>query len=507
MIDWLFATAQVRPAAPALIYEEQVWTYTELDNRVAFVAAWLASLGIRGGEHLGVLMTNSPDYVCLIHAAARLGAVLIPLNARLTPAELQWQVEKVRLKLLIYAESTAEKAQTITSCKTVDIAQDKERYGSLTTGTRNIDLKAVQAIVFTSGTTGQPKGAKITFGNQFWSATASSWRLGVLPNDHWLLCLPLYHVGGMAIVLRCCLYGTTIILQNGFDLETMRAALEKHPVTLVSLVPTMLYRLMEADVTFPDSLRMVLLGGAAATPELVKKCIERNIPVATTYGLTEATSQVATLLPEDVPQKPGSVGKPLMFTSIRILDEHGSSPRPGKYGEIVVSGPTVMAGYFEHEDKKTLRDGELYTGDIGYLDKDGDLWIVQRRSDLIVSGGENVYPAEVETILRLHPAIEDACVVGTPSAEWGQQVTAAIVLKANTFATADDLIQFCRSKLAGYKCPRRVAFFDRLPQTASGKIHRQAVAERLAQQAEADPAPQPDNENTLKHQDTKNTEQ
>jgi O-succinylbenzoic acid--CoA ligase len=344
----------------------------------------------------------------------------------------------------------------------------------------SIDLDAVQAILFTSGTTGRPKGAQLTFGNHWHSALGSAWRIGVLPNDRWLVCLPLYHAGGLAIVWRSCIYGTAMVLEQGFSVERVQAAFESEAVSLVSLVPTQLYRLMDAGTRWPDSLRLVLLGGAAATPELMARATEIGVPVATTYGLTETASQTATLLPEDARRKPSSVGKALTGTTIIIADEDGRPLPTGAVGEVVVRGPNVMRGYYGMPESRTLRDGALYTGDLGYLDADGDLWIVQRRSDLIVSGGENVYPAEVEAVLRQHPAVAEVCVVGVVDAEWGQRVAAAIVLKAGTSANEDDIIAFCRERLAGYKRPRSIEFVEALPQTASGKVVRPEVARLCA---------------------------
>jgi O-succinylbenzoic acid--CoA ligase len=201
--------------------------------------------------------------------------------------------------------------------------------------------------------------------------------------------------------------------------------------------------------------------------------------VAPTYGLTEAASQVATMPPQDAARKPGSAGRPLLFTSVRIVNEAGQELPAGAYGEVVVSGPTVMRGYFNNPEAtaKTLRDDQLYTGDIGYLDEDGDLWLVQRRSDVIVSGGENVYPAEVERALEQHPAVAVVCVVGLPHPEWGQQVAAAVVLREGQSLAEVELLTFGRERLAGYKLPRVVRFVKSLPQTASGKIARQAVTE------------------------------
>ena len=252
----------------------------------------------------------------------------------------------------------------------------------------------------------------------------------------------------------------------------------------------MLHRLLlkRAGKAWPASLRHILLGGAAATVELLATARASKAPVATTYGLTEAASQVATLRPEEVAHKPGSVGKALMFSTIRIVDEAGNSLPAGEKGEIVVSGPTVMAGYYKNPEAtaKVLRTNaqnvaELYTGDIGYLDTDGDLWPVQRRSDLILSGGENVYPAEVEAVLRQHPAVTEVCVVGIPDVEWGQRVAALVVCQRGVQVTAAELASFSRERLAGYKQPRLIRFTDVLPQTASGKIERSTVTRLLGE--------------------------
>jgi len=321
----------------------------------------------------------------------------------------------------------------------------------------------------------------ITFANHFWSAIGSAFRLGVDRDDRWLVCLPLYHVGGLAILFRSCLYGTAVVLHDGFDVAAVGHSLRHDSVTLASLVPTMLVRLLHEGLVgcAAPALRLVLLGGAAAPASLLAEARAAGLPVAVTYGLTEAASQVATLLPDSAATKPGCTGRPLLFTAVAVVDEQGHPLPPNTPGDIIVAGPTVMAGYYRDEaaTAAALRDGYLHTGDIGLLDSDGDLWLLDRRADLIVSGGENVYPAEVERVLREHPAVALAAVVGLPHPEWGQQVAAAVVLRRPGAATAGALLAHCRARLPGYKCPRRLRLVDALPQTASGKIQRRLVAE------------------------------
>lgn len=483
MNDWLTERVHASPDALALMIGHGRYTYAELDRLVNGVCARLVDAGVVPKQMVGVLLPNTLEYVCLIHAVARLGAVLVPLNTRLTPAELAWQIEHVGCKLVVTAPDLAEKL-SIVNCELAIVNEGWLVSATLTIEHYPFTINHYQAVIFTSGTSGKPKGVPLTFGNHFYSAMASAYRLGTQPDDLWLSCLPLYHVGGLAVIWRSCLYGTAVDLHPRFILAEVNDALDSKPITMISLVPTMLHRLLETRTHWPESLRLALIGGAAATPDLVQKAQAASVPIATTYGLTEASSQVATLLPDGVKKKPGSVGRPLLFTSVHIMDENGNEQPPNEFGEIVVSGPTVMSGYFADlqaaDSMHDARHTTIHTGDIGYLDDDGDLWIVQRRSDLIVTGGENVYPAEVESVLKAHTAVTDACVVGLPDAEWGQLVVALVVLNKGTAVTEDDLRQYCRQSLAGYKVPRRLHFANSLPQTASGKIARQQVAQTLA---------------------------
>jgi O-succinylbenzoic acid--CoA ligase len=470
MRDWLSSTARSIPdEVPALVIGERTWTYFDLMALVNDLCGRLDALRVKKGDKVAALLPNGVDYVCLIHALTRIGGVLVPLNLRLTADEIRWQIEQAGCKFLICAdELPAIPVQPITLDELAKIAPTD--FSPV-----NIELDAVQSIVFTSGTSGRPKGAQITFGNLYHSALASAERLGASLEDRWLCPLPFYHVGGLSIVFRSAIYAGAVVLPEATSTEAIIKGLHDSRATIVSLVPTQLYRMLEAGFEPPPSLRLVLLGGAAATSELIARCIEKNLPIALTYGLTECASQVATATPEQVRAKPGTVGKPLDGTTVRVVDADGYDLPSGEYGEIVVGGATVMKGYLSQPPT----NGEFHTGEIGYLDADGDLWIVQRRSDLIVSGGENVYPSEVEAALRQHPAVEDACVVGLPDAEWGQRVAAMVALRKDQTLSETDLIAFSRERLAGYKQPRKIVFVDDLPQTASGKIQRAKVKEKL----------------------------
>ncbi|MBV9282729.1 MAG: o-succinylbenzoate--CoA ligase [Chloroflexi bacterium] len=477
--DWLRRRAGLTPERPALLFGDQVWTWAELDRRVDRLAGALADLGAGRESRVGALLRNGPRYVELVHALMRLGSTIMPLNTRLTAAEIAWQVEDVRAGLLIHDEHYEGVARSlqVSGLRTVPLESVGRRKPEGTDDEPPAGLSSVHAIMYTSGTTGRPKGAMLTYGNHWWSALASARNLGMREEDRWLLCLPMFHIGGLTILLRGVLYGMPVVLHPSFDEREVNRAIDGG-VTIVSLVPTMLQRVLDIrrQTPLPSTLRCVLLGGGPAGPSLLEACRERGVPVVQTYGLTETASQVATLAPADALRKLGSAGKALSGTEIRI--EREGLPLPAwEVGEIVVRGPTVMAGYFGRPDatQRALRDGWLHTGDLGYVDSEGYLYVVDRRDDLIITGGENVYPSEVEAVLLAHPAVEMALVVGIPDETWGQTVAAAVKLKEGAAAGASELLALCRERLAGYKVPRRLRFVDDLPRTASGKLLRWRV--------------------------------
>lgn len=482
MRDWLAAGAnehQERLALIPLAGLQHSWG--ELARDASALSGQLSAAGLGPGGRAIWLGASGAQGARLLFALARLDAVFVPLNTRLTADELRAQARIAAGTLILCDETCAAQAEALGDEWPVFRLDNLPATPPRDLpAVRRVNPAAVQSIVFTSGTTGTPKGAQITWFNQFASAQASAQRLGASEDDRWLLTLPLYHIGGMAIPFRAALSGAAVVefdLSKGFDAARLMVALTEHAITHVSLVPTMLHRLLEAGLTGTPHLRCILLGGAAASPELLARTFAAGLPVAPTYGLTEACSQVATLPPGAAPRKPGSVGRPLPGLTVTIVRDDRVSAAPGEIGEIIVRGPTVFAGYLNAPDDRTLQNGALHTGDLGYLDAEGNLFVVQRRTDLIVTGGENVYPAEVEAVLRQHPAVAEACVVGLPDAEWGQRVAAAVVPRAETDVAA--LETWCRARLAGYKCPRQIRIVNNLPLTASGKVIRRAVAEML----------------------------
>ena len=487
--DWLTARASASPTKDFLIIGQKRLTFGEAHRRAQALCNSLQShANIQTGDRVALLMPTGLPYVLSLLALMRAGALVVPLNTRLTPTELQWQLKNTTCRLVICHQETSALAGRIGDSDGARMPFDElvqqQQKDVPPPMSSPFALDDDFGIIHSSGTSGRPKGVVLTYGNLYQSALSSAYRLGVLPDDRWLCPLPLYHVGGLSIILRSLLYGTAVELMPTlqFDVDALNRVLIQRPITLVSLVPTMLRRLLDARrQAWNPKLRLVLLGGEAPSAELLARCRQANIPIAATYGLTEASSQVATAPPRQARQKPASVGKPLLFTQVRIIDQQGQDAPPKALGEVIVKGPTIMRGYDGDPPatRRALRNGWLHTGDIGYLDEEGDLYIVQRRSDLILTGGENVYPREVENALRRHPDIEEAIVVGVADAEWGQRVAAAIQVKHGKILSSQEIMHFAREELAGYKIPRQIRFVDTFPRTASGKIQRQAVKKRF----------------------------
>ena len=491
--DWLSHRAQSTPNRLALLCAADRLTFAELDAAVDSASAFLAADGVRPGDVIGIFARNGTPFVVAVHAIARLGAVLMPLNLRLTPLELAWQLRDAGAHRLLHDEAGRDMARTLrneaTPLHLIPIEGLTPPPGPLPVdgeggpgGGVAFELAATHSLVYTSGTTGTPKGAILTYGNHLWSAIGSALNLGLREDDRWLACLPLFHVGGLAILLRGAIYGTTAVVHEGFDPARVNAAIDNDGITIVSVVANMLQRMLDErdGRSYPPWLRCVLLGGGPAPEPLLRRAASLGVPVVQTYGLTEAASQVATLSPEDALRKLGSAGKPLFGTELRIEGPDGEVLMADGQGEIVVRGPTITPGYLNRPEATaaTIRDGWLHTGDIGYVDAEGYLYVLDRRDDLIVSGGENVYPAEIEAVLQSHPDVLEAGVYGAPDERWGQVPVAAVVLRPGATVSPDALMAHCRERLAAYKAPALIELRNELPRNAAGKLLRRELANR-----------------------------
>jgi O-succinylbenzoic acid--CoA ligase len=476
---------------------------------------------------------NGLPFVVTVHALTRLGAILVPLNTRLTKEELCWQIQDVQAVWLLrdsyFTELATSIVQGLSRVRTASLIFSPERHDVVLQGGVEtdvvlrdlIDLESLQSIMYTSGTTGKPKGVLITYGMQWWNAVlqyphlqypqadrrerdnllrpavpldvdnvnwmvsemSSSFAPGYIMNDRWLACMPLFHIGGLAILFRSVINGTSVLLHEKFDALAVNKAIQEERVTIISVVALMLQRMLAAlddeqnNACYPATLRCVLLGGGPAPRPLLEECVARGIPVSQTYGLTEACSQVTTLAPADTLRKIGSAGRPLMQVQLRIVNEQGQNAQASEPGLIYVKGPSITRGYDHRPEAtaQTIHDGWLSTGDVGYLDEDGYLYVLDRRNDLIISGGENVYPAEIESILLSHPDIVEAGVCGQPDADWGQVPVAFVQLRPESKVTADVLQAFLGSRLARYKQPRAIHIVDALPRNSAGKLLRREL--------------------------------
>ncbi len=412
--SWLARATRTRPQHEAV----NGITYAELRARAAAGAGALAAAGAGPGDRVGIALAPGAEFAVALHAAWALGAVAVPVDPRLGPED---------------------RAHVTAGCPLVvdaPLPADAPAPARLAWAH---DLDAPAAIVHTSGSSARPRPVALTFGNWLWSALGSAVALGHGPGERWLSPLPVSHVGGLSVLVRSAIGATTARVLERWD--TGRALEELRDATLVSLVPTMLGRLLDAGWREPPRLRTVLLGGAPAPPALLARARAAGVPVTTTYGMTEACSQIAT------------GGWPLFCTRVEIAAD----------GEIVVRGPTVAGG------------GPLHTGDLGRLDADGRLEVIGRKADTIISGGENVAPAEVEAALAEHPAVAEAAVHGRPDPEWGEAVVATVVLRPGAAATEAELRAHVAARLAPYKVPKAVAFAAELPRTESGKVLRRAL--------------------------------
>jgi O-succinylbenzoic acid--CoA ligase len=495
--NWLLRAAENAPDHLAIKCGETRWTFAQLDQQAIMLARQFAAVGVRAESRVAILARNGLEYVATVHALTRLGAILIPLNIRLTSEELVWQVHDVEATHLMNDSAHESQARTIALAQPglfqASLLVEPETsqvflQGYVETNLAlqdTINLSAIQSIMYTSGTTGTPKGVIITYGMQWWNAVGSALNLGHRLEDCWLACLPLFHIGGLSILMRSVINRISVIVQEKFDASAVNAAIREEEVTIISVVAVMLQRMLaDLDIqqkSYPNTLRCVLLGGGPAPQPLLEDCAARDIPVVQTYGLTESCSQAVTLSPADALRKLGSAGRPLLPVQLRITTNEGRIAAPDEPGVISLKGPSITTGY-DHRPEATeqaIRDGWLSTGDIGYLDAEGYLYVLDRRSDLIISGGENVYPAEIEAILLSHPDVEEAGVCGQNDPQWGQIPIAFVHLKPNSSTTSSTLLAYLQPRLARYKLPRAIHIVSQLPRNSSGKLLRRELPKLL----------------------------
>lgn len=475
---WLSRAALSSPGAIALECDGERLSYAALDAAAHQGAAQLAARGVSRGDAVAIALPPGIAFAQALHACWLLGARAVPLDVRIT-AEQRKELaagcaanveEPLAFDAGLDAGSDARASEDASSQRLRDSASNPVH-----------DLDEVAVVLHTSGTTSKPKRVEITFGNLLWSALGSAAALGSKESDRWLCTLPVCHVGGLSILVRSAIYGSTAVVHERFDTQRALRAIMQEGITIVSVVATTLSRLLDAGLERPPALKVALAGGGPVPDALLRRAAAAGVPVSQTYGLTESCSQ-ATTVPVAEISAPGGVvgeaaavavgeaaavgaaslgaGRPLFCTRVQIAPD----------GEILLSGPTIAP-------KALALDGWLHTGDLGRLDEQGNLHVIGRKSDTIVSGGENVAPAEVEAALERHPDVREAAVLGRPHPEWGEAVTAIVLPRDGARIAAEELRAHCASMLAPFKVPKEFLFIsDPLPRTRSGKLLRRELA-------------------------------
>ncbi|MEI4769188.1 o-succinylbenzoate--CoA ligase [Psychrobacillus sp. FJAT-51614] len=461
----LLKRASLTPNRIALRFEGKEWTFAQLNEDAILFAKKLHSKGVSPGMRVAILASSNAKLVVVLHGCMQLGCELVMLNERLTEEELSYQLQDSKADFLLV--DSLDK-RNLAHENLLSFADVECIEGNSFQIEKEWSKDRTITIMYTSGTTGKPKGVRQSLDNHVMSATGSALNLGVQPNDSWLCTVPLFHISGFSILMRSVLYGMTVSLHTKFDAEKAVEEILGGKVTGMSLVAVMLERIItvleEKGLAFPNTFQSMLVGGGPVPLNYLERAIKRKIPVLQTYGMTETASQTTTLSTEDAIRKLGSSGKPLFFAEVSIDGEE-------EIGEICIKGPHVTKGYIgASESKNPLVDGWLHTGDIGYIDDEGYLYVLDRRSDLIISGGENIYPAEVEQALTKHPGVREAGVAGKLDNKWGQVPIAFVVLKENV--TEDELKKFMKTQIASYKQPVHYFFVDQLPRNASNKLMR-----------------------------------
>jgi fatty-acyl-CoA synthase len=488
--DLIERNAAFTPDKPATIFEGETLSYAAFNARIAQTARALkAEFGVSRGDRVAILSLNRPDYLVLLYACARLGAMLVPLNWRLAVAEQVFILADASAKVLVLAQAFAdvlpalEKRLPDTAIVGLDFAPPRGiAFDALMAQAHgdgrnpHIDLSCPLLIVYTSGTTGRPKGAVLRQEALLWNAVMSQHMHGLTSDDHVLTVLPFFHVGGLNIQTTPALHhGATVTIHARFTPDATLRAIERDRPTLTVLVPATIQAVSDHPAwatTDLSSLKAVSTGSTIVPPHLIDRFVARGVPVLQVYGSTETCPvAVYTRLGGDL-SRVGSTGLPGLCCEAAIIDDTGNELPPGTPGEIAVRGPNVFYEYWGNEDatREALHDGWYRTGDIGLRDADGYFWVHDRKKNLIISGGENIYPAEVERVLLEHPGVAECGVIGRPDPRWDEVPVAYVIRRSGCVVEAEDLRAHVLAQLARFKVPRDIVFVDDLPRTALGKV-------------------------------------
>lgn len=496
---FLAKRARLDPQRIGLVFEGRELSFRDWNARANRAANAFAALGTRPGDRVGLLLANSPGFLDCFFGLAKIGAIVVPLNWRLTAQELAFIANDAGIRTLVYG---SEYAPTVAALRGQIAADDYIAVGDAPAGDHDYAALVAAApptepepagagddalvIMFTSGTTGKPKGAVLSHDNLFYDsctvALSTDWRWG----DRVLVALPLFHIGALIDVVIDVHVGSTTVLMKAFDPIGFLRTLQDQRVNSFLAVPAMLHFMLQVP-TLGDfdlsSVRWALCGTAPVPAPLIQAWAGRGIAIQQVYGLTECSGGAAVLSAERALDKVGSTGLPMFHTDIRVVNASGGDTAPGEIGEVLIRGPHVMRAYWKNPQATadTVRDGWLCTGDLGRFDDEGYLYIVERKKDLIISGGENIYPAEVESVLTELPQCAEVAVIGVPDPDWGEAVCAIVRLKAGQSLTLGDLVAHCTGKLGKYKIPKRLVLTDEpLPRNPTGKLLKRTLREKHA---------------------------
>lgn len=492
---WIEQRAMMTPNRLALVGERKRFTYQEMAKTVHRLAHYLhEEMLVKKGERIAILSENREEVFLLYFALAKLGAIAVPLNVRLTVGELYYQLIDSGTRLLWVSERFQEMGDLLGKSGYKGLLAWIDGRGGMPSLLQRISSYPDQFtppeegegsdplfIMYTSGTTGRPKGAILTQENQFWNGVNNIFGLEIQSSDRILTLLPLFHVGGIGLfAFPGFLAGSSIFVPTRFDPEDTLAWIEREKITIVMGVPTMLDALRKSPsfgTRNLSSVRWFYSGGAPCPIELLDDYLSRGLPLGQGFGMTESSPTIFLLMKDDYKRKKGSIGKPVLFSQVRVVDEAGVDVPRGEVGELWIKGPHLFKGYWNkpEETAKAIAADWFRTGDMVRMDEEGFVYVAGRKKEMFISGGENVYPIEVEQVLYSHPLVDEAAVVGIPHEKWGEVGVAWVVVKEGGHVTEEELSQYMARHLAKYKCPKKYVFVKSLPKNATGKIDKNSI--------------------------------